>query len=325
VSEEVIEGDIRADDAQISSTARTVRRLCTIAYCTVWVVLVVRDGIPTGRALISILIVAGLGITCIGRGWHRFGRVFLDWLPFTLVLIVYDVSRTLAKAVNLPLHENDIARTESWLFGGTNPSVWLQQHYYHPGAVRWYDGVATLIYMTHFFATPVVAAVLWVRNRVLWLGFIVRVVALSFAGLATYVLFPEAPPWYAARDHYLPAVARTSTRGLEWMHLGNVRQLVTDAQNDGSNPIAAMPSLHTAAAMLIALFLAARIASRWRYLLYLYPAAMGLVLVYTGEHYVLDLIVGVGYAIGVHRLVLRWERSRGMAREAIPVAVFAEP
>ena len=33
----------------------------------------------------------------------------------------------------------------------------------------------------------------------------------------------------------------------------------------------------------------------------LYPVAMGFTLVYCGEHYVLDLLAGVVYALVVHR------------------------
>ena len=71
-----------------------------------------------------------------------------------------------------------------------------------------------------------------------------------------------------------------------------------------------MPSLHTAFATLIALFLASRITSRWRYLLVLYPLAMAFTLVYCGEHYVLDLLAGVAYALAVHAGMQRWERRR---------------
>ena len=306
-------------DGGISDTARQIRRVCAVAYLAVLIAVVATGGIPTGRALIAGLVIGALGITCIGQGWRRFLRVLVDWLPFTFVLVMYDLSRGVAKSVGLPLHEKDIAGAENWLFGGHNPTIWLQQHFYHPTAVHWYDAAASLVYMSHFVATPLLAALLWVRNRAVWISYISRVLALSFAGLVTYALFPEAPPWYAARDHVLPAVARLSTRGLEWFHLANVSQLVSDAQEDGSNPVAAMPSLHTAFAVLVALFLAARIASRWRYLVFLYPAAMGLALVYTGEHYVIDVLFGVGYAVAVHVAIGRWERRRGMAREALPV------
>jgi membrane-associated phospholipid phosphatase len=86
------------------------------------------------------------------------------------------------------------------------------------------------------------------------------------------------------------------------------------AQDDGSNPVAAMPSLHTAFAVLVALMIGARLRSRWRYLLALYPVAMGFTLVYTGEHYVLDLIAGVVYALVVHAALNRWEARRAARR-----------
>ena len=303
----MIDGQLRAN------TWRTVRRLCTVAYFTVLVLFVAIDGIPTGRALIMAVVVAGLGIGCIGSGWRRFAGVIVDWLPFSAALILYDLSRGVATVVHLPLHERDVASAESRLFGGVMPPVWLQNQLYDPNVVHWYDALATLVYFTHFIATPALAAVLWLRRREMWV-----------AGLVTYVLFPEAPPWFAARDGVIDPVARLSTRGWAWFHADHLQDLVATVQRDGANPVAAMPSLHTAFAMLAALFIASRTTSRWRYLLYLYPALMGVVLVYTGEHYVLDTVVGIGYAIVVHRLAGRWERSRAPRSETArpePVSV----
>jgi len=303
---------------------RLIRRCAAIAYFATLTWIVVTDGVPTGRRSLMTIIIVGLAITSLGYGWRRLLRVVLDWLPFTLVLMVYDLSRTAATAVNMPLHESDIASAETWLFGGTIPTVWLQDHFYTPNAVHWYDALATLVYTSHFLATPILAAVLWLRNRAMWLAYITRVIALSFAGLVTYVLFPAAPPWLAARDGLVDPVSRLSARGWIWLHAGHVQHLLTNAQHDGSNPVAAMPSLHVALAMLVALCIAGRLTGRWRYLLALYPLAMGLVLVYTGEHYVLDIVAGVAYALIVHALVSRWERNRADTRqldEREPVAV----
>ena len=61
--------------------------------------------------------------------------------------------------------------------------------------------------------------------------------------------------------------------------------------------VAAVPSLHGAYPMLLALFFWPR--RRWaRALLLAYPIAMGVVLVYTAEHYVADILLGWAYAIG---------------------------
>ncbi|MEP7020399.1 MAG: phosphatase PAP2 family protein [Pseudonocardiales bacterium] len=297
---------------------RRGRRLTALAYAAVLAWIVAVEGVPTSRLSLMSLTVLALAIASLGHGWNRLLRVVLDWLPFSVVLIVYDQSRSLATAINFPLHESDIVSAESWLFGGNIPSVWMQHQFYTPGSVHWYDALATLVYVTHFLATPVLAAVLWLRNRALWLAYIIRVVVLAFAGLITYVLFPEAPPWLAARDGLIEPVSRLSSRGWIWLHVGDLDDLLKTAQRDGANPVAAMPSLHVAFAVLVALVVAGRIANRWRYLTALYPIAMGITLVYTGEHYVLDLAAGVAYALGVHALVSQWERRRERGAVAKP-------
>jgi membrane-associated phospholipid phosphatase len=125
----------------------------------------------------------------------------------------------------------------------------------------------------------------------------------------TYVLFPAAPPWYAARDGVIGPAIRASARGWIWLHVNHAGNLLSEGQL-AANPVAAMPSLHTGFATLIALFLAQRVHSRWRWLFVLYPIAMGCALVYLGEHYVVDVVAGVVYALVIHLLVSRWENRR---------------
>lgn len=297
-----------ADGSVTPARVVALRRGLMLAYGVFVIAFVAHNGVPTGTALLMGLVMGGLAVATIGRG--SILRIVVDWLPFALVLIVYDVSRSLVDAVGLPLHEADVAHVEARLFHGTIPTVWLQQHFYRPGSLHWWDALTTLVYASHFLATPVVAAVLWFRDRTAWLGYIARVVALAVAGLVTYTLFPEAPPWMAARDGVIGPVGRLSSQGWVWLHMGSVNTVVSHAQHDGANPIAAMPSLHAGFAALIALFIGRRLHSRWRWLLALYPLAMGLALVYAGEHYVIDIVAGFGYAYAVDRLVGYWEASR---------------
>jgi hypothetical protein len=302
-----------------------IRWTLGILYLLYLARMIVDDGVPTGRKTLSYLVVAGLAITCLGRGWRRLIQVVIDWLPFTVVLMTYDQSRAIADTMGMPLHESDIAYAERWLFGGTDPTVWLQQHFYDPMQVHWYDAAATLIYTSHFVVTPLLAAVFWVRTRPVFLRYISRVILLSFAGLATYILFPEAPPWLASQDGYIGPVTRLSARGWQYLHAGFADRLLRAGQNGGANPVAAMPSLHFAFAVLAALTLYGLLHGRWRLLLWLYPVGMGLTLVYTGEHYVIDLIFGALYAFGAHWLLCRaeaWWRARRAHRaaELVPVA-----
>ena len=62
------------------------------------------------------------------------------------------------------------------------------------------------------------------------------------------------------------------------------------------NDVAAVPSLHAAFTMLICLFLWPRVSRRWRPLLVAYPIGMGLSLIYLGEHYLIDVLLGWVYA-----------------------------
>jgi membrane-associated phospholipid phosphatase len=213
------------------------------------------------------------------------------------------------------VHEHDIVRAERWLFGGTEPTIFLQHHLYDPHQVYWYDAFFTLVYTTHFAATPVLAAILWLRNRATWLRFVSRIVVLSVAGLITYIAFPEAPPWLAAQDGLTAPVARSSARGWIWLHAGNVNHLLAKAQSDGSNPVAAMPSMHFAVATTVAIAIAWHLPRRFRWLMVLYPLAMGFALVYLGEHWVIDIVVGLIYAIVVHFVMNRVEKWVAMRRE----------
>ena len=299
---------------------RTIRRAAYAGYFSALIWFVIARGVPTGREVLAVIIVTGLALTSVGRSWRATAQVMIDWLPFTAVLILYDQTRGVADRLGIALHERDILDAEKWLFGGNEPTVWLQQHLYHPAHVYWYDALCTLVYTSHFVATPVLAAVLWLRDRALWLRYISRVVVLSFAGLVTYCVFPEAPPWMAARDGLSAPVERLSARGWIWLHAGNLDDLLARAQNEGSNAVAAMPSLHLALAVLIAIMIGGRLRRRWRALLALYPVAMGFTLVYCGEHYVLDLVAGVAYAVAVHYGLNAWE-SRRARRVVAPVAV----
>ncbi|MFA6576942.1 MAG: phosphatase PAP2 family protein, partial [Nocardioides sp.] len=130
-------------------------------------------------------------------------------------------------------------------------------------------------------------------------------------GLIIYVAYPVAPPWLAAEEGYLGPVERLTSRG--WRDIG--LQRVDVILNGVGNPTAAMPSLHFGTAFLIAIYAIWRLRSPWRWALLAYPAVMGLVLVYYGEHYVVDLIAGGLLAWLVMVVARRWERRRAERAE----------
>ena len=120
---------------------RRVRRGAALVYRVLLVAVLLAIGVPTDRGSLLLIVLAGLGITCIGRSWRAYGQALLDWLPFTAVLIAYDYSRGVADALGMPLHVSDVAAVDRLAFGQV-PTVWLQNRYFDPGSPHWYDAAA---------------------------------------------------------------------------------------------------------------------------------------------------------------------------------------
>jgi hypothetical protein len=231
------------------------------------------------------------------------------------VLMLYDASRGMADGLGIPVHVAEPADADRWLADGVLPSAWLQEHW----GAHWWAAVASLVYSSHFVVTPVVLAVLWLRDRDRWVRYARLVIALSAAGLVTYVLYPAAPPWLASKDGVIEHVDRMSSSG--WAVLGLPKAGAVLHSGQGQvNPVAAVPSLHTAFAVLTCLVLLPLARHLWqRSVLVGYAVLMPVVLVWSGEHYVVDTLLGALYAGAVWALVPRLGRLLRRRRQESPV------
>jgi hypothetical protein len=252
--------------------------------------------------------------------WREHLAFARDWLPVALLLAAYNLSRGFADDFSDP-HVWELIDADVWLAGwatgGVVPTVWLQQRFYDPEVIRWWDVLASWVYFSHFVVALATAVVLWLRSRPRWAAFMRRWFALSAAGLITYFLYPAAPPWWASQYNFLVEdVVRISTRGWQAVGLHGAGNLLNLGQY-AANPVAAIPSLHTAFALFVVVFFLPSVRVRWWPLLLSYPLAMTLTLVYTGEHYIVDVLVGwvyVGFAFLAAALFERWwagRRKRG--------------
>lgn len=246
-----------------------------------------------------------------------------DWLPVVVLLTLYNLSRGFADNNAVPYSFDLIVADRlmfGWLTGGEVPTVWLQEHLYEPDRIRWWDVAVSWVYFSHFVAALAAAVVLWLTNRGRWAQFMRRWAFLCASGLVTYFLYPAAPPWWAAQYGLLTDVARISTRGWRAFGMHGAGNLLNAGQI-ASNPVAAMPSLHTAFALFVVVFFLHQVRRRWWPLLLSYPLAMTFTLVYAGEHYIIDVLVGwayVGLAFLAVGLGERWWRAR-KARRGPPV------
>ncbi|MFB9546348.1 phosphatase PAP2 family protein [Micromonospora sagamiensis] len=285
-------------------------------------------GLPTDPAYAFVWIWSAVIAWNWGRPWRSHLGFARDWLPVVLLLAAYNLSRGFADNGAVPYSYDLIVADRflvGWATGGEVPTIWLQERLYRP-QVQWWDVLAAWVYFSHFVVTLAAAVVLWMRDRARWGAYMRRWGFLCAAGLATYFLYPAAPPWWAAQNGLLGEVARISTRGWKEFGMHGAGNMLNAGQI-ASNPVAAMPSLHTAWALFVVLFFLTSTRRRWWPLLLSYPLAMTFTLVYSGEHYIIDVLVGWAY-VGMTFLVVglaeRWWAAR-RARRAPTVPTGSVP
>jgi hypothetical protein len=338
---------IEADETR-ERRLRYARRIAVAIWAAVVIYRTVTEGFAFNRELVLLYIATGLLAASIGQV-RRMLYVIRDWLPFALILIAYDLSRGAADMIGRPTLWEWPADADRWLFFGTVPTVWLQEQL-KQGHPPWWEVVLSCIYMSFFILPYVVAGVLWLRERAEWKAFVRLFVGLNFVGLAIYALVPAAPPWAAARCTPAdveggPAYARCmfgSARGVpdggvlgamqssqdganQWIERivgrgwGNLNMhtasALLDAGQASVNLVAAIPSLHAGMTAAIAAFLWRRVHRAWRPLLVAYVLLMAFTLVYTAEHYVIDILLGWVLAAAIIVLLHRyeaWRRSRAL-------------
>ena len=179
-----------------------------------------------------------------------------EWTPFLLLFLAYELMRGLADDAGMPVHVADVVAVERALFGGHLPTAVLQSWFHPASGVDALAVLATVVYMLHFPLPLITGLLLWRWRRSLFHPYLVALIILSFAGFATYLLLPVAPPWLVAQMGQLNAppgehpisylkpdgfLAITRALGLPGQSLYDVAFVSINA-----NQVAAFPSLHAA-------------------------------------------------------------------------------
>jgi hypothetical protein len=253
-------------------------------------------GLPYGEDGILLWLTAALFVASLGdlKRWRT--GVIRDWLPFYLVLAAYGFLRGYASHVLWGPFVRPQVAFDKFIGGGTAPTVTLQRWLFNPDNLHVWDYLAWFTYMSHFFTTFIVLAVLWKRDHPRFRRYMLLFVSLTFIGYLTYVLYPAMPPWLASETGHLPSTTRIIP--LVWNNVGIHQAAAPFSGNSAfDNNIAAMPSLHAAYPMLLLVFFWGKARPLVRVILVSYVLAMAFTLVYTGEHFVIDEFVGWSYAI----------------------------
>ena len=239
----------------------------------------------------------------------RTWRFLKDWLPLITVFISYELMYGFVGIVAQNNLHNGPYDLELGLFGQI-PSVVFQQTLRMPIL----DYIGAIFYSLHFFAPIIFAFILWRVSPKNYWKYTIAFGICTYGALITYLFYPVAPPWIA-----VPSVTRVLTGSVD-VSLGvPVYKTLFDFLSP--NLYAAFPSMHSALPLLISLF-AIKIWKKKALPILIFPVGVWFSAVYLGEHYVVDVLGGIAYAVAafivVEKILPLLSKRVGFLRKQVP-------
>ncbi|CAN5308442.1 phosphatase PAP2 family protein [soil metagenome] len=228
-------------------------------------------------------------------------KIFLfDWLPFILFFLGYEMLRGIVPHIIGGVHIFPMIRFDTFIFGFI-PTIKSQAFFYNPAKLQWYDYFLVICYISYFIVPMLVGYFLWIKDRMFFKRYSFGIVLLAYTCFITFIIFPAMPPWMASSKGYLPPIKEVT--GVVMSHfLPSHISFPTVYSLVASDPVAAVPSLHAAVPTLIFLFLVKKYKKRG-FLILPYVIGTWLAVIYLGEHYFADVLLGIIYATVIFIIV----------------------
>ncbi len=214
-------------------------------------------------------------------------------------------------------HADGIVAVERWL--GLDVELGLNRAI---SGTPWLEAITSYWYQSmHFLVTPAVLVLLYVRRPALYRPARTALMGATFLALVGYWFYPTAPPRLMLGGEYVDTVSEAS----RWGWWPSAAEQAVNGSQSVTNQVAAMPSMHVGWALWVSLVfasLARRLATRVA--AFGYVTTTVVVVLVTGNHWVLDAVVGalvVVLACAVSGRAYRlWPAPRRSPADAVPPA-----
>jgi membrane-associated phospholipid phosphatase len=231
-------------------------------------------------------------------------------IPFALTALMYDYFR-LVQHMRAAVHVADLYNAEMFWFGiDTSAGRQILPEFWRARASAPLDLICGFAYIFYLYELPLVGVYLYFQDKarmslLLWSFF-----AVNLVGMATWLLYPAAPPWYVEQYGLGPAVldAVPSAAGAARFDALLGVSYFESFYARSSNVFGAMPSLHVSYSVLVVL---AVLGFGWRWVASTgaFALLVAFAAVYLGHHYVLDVVAGIVYAVCAYALVALLQRK----------------
>ncbi len=201
-------------------------------------------------------------------------------MPFAAIFILYEESRSIAFKLNSGVTYSLPLSFEEYFFGAPL-AVFFQLH-----RVWFLDVFCSVVYSLHPLYLLILILYLLIFDLDNYIHALVTVGTASLIAVATYIAWPVAPPWIA-----YPGITRIPN--IVFRALGLEKSI-------DPNPYAAMPSMHVAYSFFFYYYIKRAFGDRHAKLLlmgYFMVIAVPFAVIYTGNHYLLDVVAGFMVAV----------------------------
>lgn len=241
--------------------------------------------------------------------------------PIALVGLLYDVMRYV-KDVGVSaatVHVCDLRAAEAALFGSGGRTLhdWFLTH--NATALDLYCAVP---YAFFLYAVLGAGVYLYMRDyralqRLAWAFFIANI-----AAFVTYHVYPAAPPWYFHERGCVVDVAAAPSAGPRLLHVDAVigYPYFQSMYARASSVFGAVPSLHSAYPLIVAVEGWAVFGRAGRAFAVLFAISMWFSAVYLDHHWVIDVLLGIAYGAAASAIVRFVPRLLDKRREPAPAA-----
>ena len=243
-------------------------------------------------------------------------RFILGFFIFIVFWIIFDYMKAIPNYWVNDIHIKDLYTTEKSLFGIMDNGTVLTPNEYADKHTSTLLDVATGFFYINWMPVPLLFALyLFGKDKMIFLQFALSFLFVNLVGFIVYYLFPAAPPWYV-KEYGFEIHYQTpgNTAGLARFDTYFGVHLFSALYAKSSNVFAAMPSLHSAYPVVVLFYGLKRQLGWINVFFFIFMTGIWFSAVYSGHHYVMDVIAGVLCAVTglfiFQKILLRQARFR---------------
>lgn len=222
-------------------------------------------------------------------------KVVMGFAIFLIFGLLYDLLRVFPNYLYRTVDIAPIYNLEKQIFGidfyGRRliPAEFFAMH-----TCSLFDFLSGFFYLNWIPVPLLFATYLYATNRRNFLRFSMVFLLINLIGFAIYYIHPAAPPWYVAQNGFILNLQTPgSAAGLARFDALVQVPVFTSIYTKNSNVFAAIPSLHSAYPVVV-LFYGLRFKlGSLNLFLALVMVGIWFAAVYSGHHYIIDVILGI--------------------------------